>query len=124
MGALTFTLDTENIAVSFGNKKVTFGTLTFSGSYSAGGDTYDPSDVGLAVVDMFIVQAAVTTVPAAILAASVNTAPFRASGVGKVAAFATRDPLSSDVATADSLIEVTAGTSLTGFSARFMAIGV
>jgi hypothetical protein len=53
MGAVVFTLDAQGVG-SDGNRRVVIGKYHLSTTYASGGDTFDPSDIGLEILDEIV----------------------------------------------------------------------
>lgn len=108
--AITFAVTNLKRSVA-GDKRVHFGTLTATGTNSAGGDAVTPASMGLSVIDSLE------------LSPSDNgTLVFEAKYIkssGKIKFFATN--ATPGAAVADP--EVTAGTSLSTYAMDFVASG-
>ena len=53
MGAVVFTIDPLGVG-SAGNRRCVIGSYHLSTSYASGGDTFDPSDIGLQILDEIV----------------------------------------------------------------------
>lgn len=88
-----------------GDKRRTTGTVTFSSSYTTGGESVTPSQVGLGTILRFDVDFASSSTPA------IRAGNYDVTN-SKLLAFTTSDGL-----------QVANGTNLSTFSAKFEAVG-
>lgn len=130
MGALTVKID--QTFSSAGNRTMVLGTLTWSSSYATGGDTVDPMQLGLDILDALIVGPALNATPIAFVPAVTSAFPAKSTMLSggtppvKVAAMTVPDPIpAADIGTGGAgLIEASATADLHTFSAPFIALGV
>ncbi len=118
MGALVITLQPMQPS-SDGNVRKVFGSITFSNSYSAGGDTFDPIDMGLAQLDAITIEPAVDNTPVILTPVCLNTFP-----VGSTRTSSNTAPLGRVAVFVAAGTQETATTNLSTFSANFVAYGV
>lgn len=130
MGALTFAIDQMKPGSAGDNRQV-IGTLTFSDAYATGGDTFDPADLGLMILDSMEIEVGNNGVDNTPLqprcANAVPIMSTKASGgspSGRVTAYAIPGTPAANIGTEVGLAEIDNGTDLSAFSARFVAYGV
>jgi len=125
VGALTFAMDPD-LPIAFGNRRMVTGMMFFSNSYATGGDTFEPNDLGFELLELLIVAPSfvIGSSDKVVIPVCTRIRPITQSeAAGTVALYGVDTTPNADVGAQSALQEITAGTNVSTFCARFLAIG-